>query len=100
MCIIAVVLCAVQAAMLLKQHNAARITVVATHGMLSGSAAKELQACDAIDEVIVTNTIPQADNMKVCSKIRVIDCSPVIAECIRRIHNDESLASVFGNVSK
>jgi len=88
----------VQAAKLLKQHKATRVTIIATHGMLSGSAAAELQACTFVDEVIVTNTIPQEQNMKVCSKIRVIDCSPVIGECIRRIHNDESLASVFGHI--
>lgn len=85
----------VLAADLLKKNKATSIYVLATHGMFSGKAAEDFQNSE-IDYVVVTNTIPQDDNIARCEKLRVIDCSPVLAETIRRIHNNESMVNLYG----
>eukprot|EP00049_Salpingoeca_infusionum_P018405 m.357114 g.357114 ORF g.357114 m.357114 type:complete len:364 (+) comp17707_c0_seq1:195-1286(+) len=80
---------------LLTKAGAGRIYVVCTHGIFSGHACTQLMACDAVTRVAVTNSIPQDENIKVCPKIDVIDCSQVIAETIRRVHHNESLFSLY-----
>ena len=45
----------------------------------------------------VTNTIPQEQNKKGCSKLYIIDVAPTIAESIRRTHNGESISLLFGD---
>eukprot|EP00052_Salpingoeca_macrocollata_P000532 m.20741 g.20741 ORF g.20741 m.20741 type:complete len:361 (-) comp10613_c0_seq1:79-1161(-) len=85
----------VLAANLLKRNNAAKIYVLATHGIFSGTAAEDFQACADIDHLVVTNTIPQHEKQARCAKLRVIDCSAVLAETIRRIHNDESMSNLY-----
>lgn len=52
------------------------------HGVLSGPAIQRLNA-SCFEAVVVTNTIPQEENMKKCSKIRCIDISMILAEAIR-----------------
>ncbi|OBS71445.1 hypothetical protein A6R68_00022 [Neotoma lepida] len=52
----------------------------------------------AFEAVVVTNTIPQEDKMKHCSKIQVIDISMILAEAIRRTHNGESVSYLFSHV--
>ncbi|EEB91396.1 hypothetical protein MPER_10248 [Moniliophthora perniciosa FA553] len=49
-----------------------------------------------IEQLVVANTIPQTKNKSACSKLTVIDVSPVIAESIRRMHNGESISLLFG----
>eukprot|EP00051_Salpingoeca_urceolata_P033045 m.18620 g.18620 ORF g.18620 m.18620 type:complete len:352 (-) comp5754_c0_seq1:70-1125(-) len=85
----------VQAAELLKANGARQVLIMATHGLLSGDCPTEFEACNAIDEVVVTNSIPQDQHMAVCSKIKVLDCSHVLAEVIRRVHFNESMASMY-----
>ena len=72
--------------------GATRVLLMVAHGVLSGSACEEIEACPSIERLYVTNTLPQEDNMKRCPKIRMIDCSAVLAEAVRRIHNDESMS--------
>ena len=84
----------VQAAELLKRMKATKVYVICTHGVWDTSSVEEIDA-SCIDEVIVTNTIPQKANAEISSKVKVIDCAQVVAECIRRIHHDESIASLY-----
>ena len=49
----------------------------------------------ALDEVVVTNTIPLSDSAQACSKIRQLSVAPLIAETIQRIANGESVMSLF-----
>ncbi len=49
----------------------------------------------SIDELIVTNSIPLTPDAKKCSKIRVISLANIIAECIKRLSNEESLSEMF-----
>lgn len=53
-----------------------------------------------IDEVVVTNTVPHEVQKMQCHKIRTVDISPLLAEAIRRIYNDESMSYLFMNVPK
>ena len=60
-----------QAASALKQHGATRIYACATHGVLSGPAIDRINE-SAIEEVLITDTIPLADNGKDLDKIKVL----------------------------
>lgn len=88
----------VAAAELLKERGAYRIYVLATHGLLSSDAPKLIEE-SAIDEVVVTNTIPHEIQKSQCSKIKTVDISILMAEAIRRIHNKESMSYLFRNVT-
>ncbi|KAJ3381571.1 ribose-phosphate pyrophosphokinase [Entophlyctis sp. JEL0112] len=83
-----------QAAKILQQSGATKIYAIITHAMMSGDALDRINE-SPIDEVIVSNTIPQEEHMKKCSKIRVFDVAPLFAEAIRRIHNGESISFLF-----
>ncbi|KAL7750125.1 ribose-phosphate pyrophosphokinase 1 [Sorochytrium milnesiophthora] len=86
----------VTAAKLLKKRGAQLVYVVATHGILSGDAIWQMEQCDAIHQVIVTNSYPiQPEKRNSSSKLRVIDISTVLAEAIRRTHNGESISYLF-----
>eukprot|EP00729_Bicosta_minor_P004287 gene4287-4115_t len=86
----------VQAGELLKRMKATKVYVLCTHGVWDATSVQEIDS-SCIDEVIVTNTIPQTANAALSSKVKVIDCAHVVAECIRRIHHDESIASLYSN---
>jgi ribose-phosphate pyrophosphokinase len=83
-----------QAASALKQHGATRIYACATHGVLSGPAIDRIND-SAIEEVLITDTIPLAETGKDLRKIKVLTVSELLAEAIRRIHEDESVSSLF-----
>ena len=83
-----------QAAGAIKQHGASKIFACATHGVFSGPAIERINGSD-IEEVVITDTIPQQDKEKRTSKIKVLSIAPLLAETIRRIHEDESVSSLF-----
>lgn len=49
-------------------------------------------------QILVTNTIPQDENFKLCSKLKTIDISGMLAEAIRRIYHGESMSYLFKNI--
>ena len=65
--------------------------------MFSGPAIERLSRGTALDEVVVTNTIPLADGAKSCGKIRQLSVAPLIAETISRIAKGESVMSLFSD---
>ena len=82
------------AAKALKEKGAREIYACATHAVLSGPALERInESCLA--EVVVTNSIPQDDKVKACSKLRVLSVAELLAEAIRRINGDESVSSLF-----
>ena len=83
-----------EAAKLLKSKGAKEIYVGATHPVFSGPAVERLGAAP-ITECIVTNTIP-LDMSKMPSNIKQISVAPLLAQAISRIHDDESISSLFG----
>ncbi|XP_041075876.1 phosphoribosyl pyrophosphate synthase-associated protein 1-like isoform X2 [Polyodon spathula] len=88
----------VAAAEILKERGAYKIYVMATHGLLSGDAPRLIEE-SAINEVVVTNTVPHEVQKLQCPKIKTVDVSMILAEAIRRIHNGESMAYLFRNIT-
>ena len=82
------------AAKALKDQGAAAVKAYITHPVLSGPAIERLNNSE-IDELVVTNSIPLSHEGKKCSKIRVISLAATIAECIKRLSNEESLSEMF-----
>ena len=82
------------AANALKEKGAKAVKAYITHPVLSGPAIERLNE-SSIDELVVTNSIPLSKEAKKCSKIRVISLANTIAECIKRLNNEESLSEMF-----
>ncbi|HEV8308298.1 MAG TPA: ribose-phosphate pyrophosphokinase [Methylomirabilota bacterium] len=83
----------VQAADALEREGAHRIFACGVHPVLSGPAMARLERAP-IDEVVVTNSIPLAKD-KQHPKITVLSVAPLLAEAIRRIHDEESVSTLF-----
>ena len=84
------------AATRLSEGGAKQILAMVTHGILSGNAIEKIMA-SPISKLVVTNTIPQMDNIIKCPKIELIDLSATISEAIRRTHNGESVSYLFNH---
>ena len=80
-----------KAALLLKEKGANTVRAVCTHPVLSGNAYENIQN-SVLEEVVVTDTIPLKQNM---SKIKVLSMSDLFAKAIRKIHDHESISSLF-----
>lgn len=83
-----------EAAKLLMKQGATAIYVCAAHPIFSGPAVERLSNAP-IKEVIITNTIP-LDMTKMPEKIKQLSVAPLLGEAISRIHDDESVSSLFG----
>ncbi len=85
-------LCA--AAKALKEHGAERVLAYCTHPVLSGKAVEHI-ANSAIDELVVTDTIPLREDAQQCKRIRVLSIAGLLAETMLRISNEDSVSSLF-----
>ncbi|KAI9063085.1 phosphoribosyl pyrophosphokinase [Trametes sanguinea] len=85
------------AAQHLSEAGASKVYAMVTHGILSGNALKNVEQ-SSLEKLIVTNTLPQSENVARCSKIEVIDIGNVLAEVIRRSHYGESVSKLFDEV--
>ena len=83
----------IQAVDALQREGARRILACAVHGVLSGPAINRIQE-SVLEEVIITNTIPLTPERQL-SKMRVLSVAPLLAEAIRRIHDEESVSTLF-----
>jgi ribose-phosphate pyrophosphokinase len=83
-----------QAANALKSHGANSIYACATHAVLSGPAIDRINN-SAIEEVLITDTIPLGEKSGGTSKLKVLSSAELLAEAIRRIHEDESVSALF-----
>ena len=84
----------VKAAEVLKERGAKKVYAYCTHPVFSGPAVDRITA-SALDEVVVTNTIPLSDAGKTCAKIRQLSIAPLFGETIQRIAKGESVMSLF-----
>lgn len=75
-------------------QGAKKIFAAATHGVLSGPAVERIQAAE-IERVIVTDTIPLSEKARACKKIIQLSVADLFAEAIYRIHNYDSVSSLF-----
>jgi len=87
----------VKAAEVLKERGAKKVYAYCTHPIFSGPAIERIAQGSALDEVVVTNTIPLSDAAVGCTKIRQLSVAPLIAETIQRIAKGESVMSLFSD---
>jgi len=87
----------VKAAEVLKERGAKKVYAYCTHPIFSGPAIDRIAQGDALDEVVITNTIALSDNARACRKIRQLSVGPLIAETIQRIAKGESVMSLFSD---
>lgn len=83
-----------KAAQALKEQGAARVYAYCTHPVLSGPAIENINA-SAMDQLVVTDTIPLCPQARQSDKIRVLNLAPMLAETVRRVNNEESLSAMF-----
>ena len=83
-----------KAAEVLKDKGALRVLAYCTHAVLSGQAVHRI-AESALDECVVTDTIPLRSDAQGCKKIRVLSIAGLLAETILRISNEDSVSSLF-----
>lgn len=84
----------VKAAHAVKEYGALDVVACATHPVLSGEAVQRIADSD-LAEVLVSDSIPLNGKAAACPKIRVLSMAPLIGEAIRRIHEEESVSSLF-----
>ncbi len=84
----------VQGAQACLDHGARDVITASTHAVLSGPALERLQT-SCLSQVVVTNTIPLRGKELACPKLHQLSVAPLLGEAIRRIHEDESVSSLF-----
>jgi ribose-phosphate pyrophosphokinase len=70
------------------------IRIACTHGLFSSGALDRLGAQSDVAEIVCTNTVPIAAGKHV-PKLKVLSIAPALAEAMRRIHNGESVSTLF-----
>ena len=83
-----------QAAQVIQDLGAVEVMACATHGVFSGPALDRIEN-SVLTSVVVTNTIPLSENAQNSSKVRVMSVAPLLSEAIRRIHQKDSVSSLF-----
>lgn len=78
----------------LKDNGASRVIAYCTHAVLSGNAVERIEN-SALDELVVTDTIPLGETARQCKRIRQMSVAGLLAETIRRISKEDSVSSLF-----
>jgi len=84
----------VQGAQACADQGAREVWTACTHAVLSGPALDRLQK-SCIAQVVITDTIPLRGKEHNCPKLHQLSVAPLLGEAIRRIHEDESVSSLF-----
>jgi ribose-phosphate pyrophosphokinase len=82
------------AAAALKRNGAVKVVAYCTHAVLSGKAVSNIEK-SVLDELVVTNTIPLGEAALACTRIRQLSIAELIAESMRRVHEEESIGTLF-----
>lgn len=82
---------------LLDRGGAKEVYACCTHGVLSGAAIERIRN-SRIKSLVITNTIPLAEEKRI-PKIHVLSVAPLLADAIRRIHEDDSVSEMFQHYS-
>jgi ribose-phosphate pyrophosphokinase len=80
-----------KAAALLKEKGATSVRAVCTHGLLSGNALANIEN-SVLEELVITDTMPQKHKHP---KIKVLTVADMFAKAIRKIHDFESISTLF-----
>ncbi|KAJ5756927.1 uncharacterized protein N7511_007109 [Penicillium nucicola] len=79
-----------------KRGGASKVYCIATHGLFTEESLDQMEACQSIDNIVVTNTFPISPLLlRRSKKLIVIDVSSLLAESIRRHHYGESVSALF-----
>jgi len=79
-----------------KRGGATKVYCMATHGLFGGDALRELEECDEITAVIVTDAFPiPKEKREGVRKLHVLDVSALLSEAIRRNHHGESISQLY-----
>ena len=82
---------------LIKEREAEKIYISATHGVFAGQAIERLSKAP-IDEIVVTDTIPLTEDAKKVKNIKVLSVAAMLGEAIKRTHRNESVSSLFNSI--
>jgi len=83
-----------QAAQALQDNGAKKVCAACSHGVLSGPAIDRINN-SVLEELITTDTIPLEEKARACKKLTVLSISKLLAEAIKRIHEETSVSSLF-----
>jgi len=78
----------------LTEQGARGVYACISHGLLSGPALERIHA-STIKELIITDSIPPRPEVKASPKVRVLSVAPLLGEAVKRIHQGDSLSSLF-----
>lgn len=84
----------IEAVEALKKAGCSSIRAAITHGVLSGPAIERVDKCKDLKELLISDTIPLDDHKK-HPRIKVLSIADLLGEAIKRIHNEESVSSLF-----
>ena len=78
----------------LMERGARSISASATHAVLSGPAIQRINNSQ-LDRVVATNSMPMQEKEQECPKIKALSIAELFADAIKRIHNEDSVSSLF-----
>jgi ribose-phosphate pyrophosphokinase len=84
----------IEAVNFLKKKGVKDVYAAVSHGILSGDAVDKMKKCEGLKELVITDSIPLTREKKI-SKIKVCSVASLLAEAIHRIHDEESISSLF-----
>ncbi len=85
----------IEACNALRDHGATKVFACTTHPVFSNPALERIQNSDALDQVIVTDTIPLSPEGEKISKIKVLSTAELLSKAIHRTFNNDSVSSLF-----
>ncbi|MDA8401948.1 MAG: ribose-phosphate pyrophosphokinase [Deltaproteobacteria bacterium] len=83
-----------QGAVALSNNGASEVIAMATHGVLSGEAMGKIDN-SPIKELIITDTINPKNRQGLSSKIKILSVANILGEAVKRIHDEDSVSSLF-----
>lgn len=84
----------VEAIKALKEVGVESVHAAVSHGVLSGPAIERFKECKDLEELVITDSIPLSKAKRI-SKIKQLTVAPLLAEAIKRIHNEQSISCLF-----
>jgi len=84
----------IEAVEALKNARAKNIYAAITHGVLSGPAIERIDRCKGLEKLLITDSIPLSAEKR-HPKVQVLSVATLLAEAIKRIHNEESVSCLF-----
>jgi len=79
-----------------KRGGAKKVYCIGTHGLFGDDSLEDMEECECIDYIVVTNTFPiSPQSIRESKKLVVIDVAHLLSEAIRRNHHGESISALF-----